>query len=200
MLSLSLCALLMYVSMGGMVGLARPAFLENPLVLALAELIITLPIAVINRKYFKGGISALFSKAPNMDSLIAIGSGASLVYSLFGTVMIFFADSHETAHAYAHDLYYESAAMILALVTLGKFLEERAKKKAGDAVMALSDTLPSVATLYIDGEEKTVGIEEIKVGDIVSVRAGEAIPIDGETLSLPPQELICLYPSPNLCP
>ena len=181
-LSLSLCALLMYVSMGRMVGLPRPAFLENPLVLALAELVITLPIVVINRKYFKGGISALFSKAPNMDSLIAIGSGASLIYSIFGTVMIFLADSHEAAHAYAHDLYYESAAMILALVSLGKFLEERAKKKAGDAVMALSDTLPSTATLYIDGEEKNVGIEEIKVGDIVSVRAGEAIPIDGEII------------------
>ena len=181
-ISLALCSLLMYVSMGSMLGLPRPEVLDAPLVLALTELLITLPIVIINRKYFGSGISALFAKAPNMDSLIAIGSGASLVYSLFGTAMILLSTSHETAHAYAHDLYYESAAMILALVSLGKFLEERAKKKAGDAVMALSDTLPSVAILYKDGEEKSVGVEEIAIGDVVSVRAGEAIPIDGEII------------------
>jgi cation transport ATPase len=180
--SLVLCAALMYVSMGGMIGLPRPALFDIPALLALAELAITLPIVIINRKYFVGGISALFAKAPNMDSLIAIGSGASLFYSLFGTAMILFSASQELAHTYAHDLYYESAAMILALVSLGKFLEERAKKKAGDAVMALSDTLPSVATLYKDGEEKTVGVEEIGLGDVVSVRAGESIPIDGEII------------------
>ena len=177
-LSLVLCALLMYVSMGSMVGLPAPSVLENMTVFALVQLIITLPIVIINRKYFKGGFSALFAKAPNMDSLIAIGSGASLVYSLFGTAMIII--TPENAHSYAHDLYYESAAMILALVTLGKFLEERAKKKAGDAVMALSDTLPSSAVVIRDGKEITVEIEEVAVGDTVSVRAGEAIPVDGE--------------------
>ncbi len=179
-LSLVLSALLMYVSMGGMLGLPQPDVLNNLAVFSLAQLAITLPIVIINRKYFKGGISALFAKAPNMDSLIAIGSGASLIYSVFGTVMILLSDSHEAAHAYAHDLYYESAAMILALVSLGKFLEERAKKKAGDAVMALSDTLPTLATLLADGEEKTVEVEEVKVGDVICVRAGEAIPVDGE--------------------
>ena len=179
-LSLVLCALLMYVSMGSMVGLPAPSVLENLTVFAVTQLVITLPIVIINRKYFKGGISALFAKAPNMDSLIAIGSGASLVYSIFGTVMIIV--SPENAHSYAHDLYYESAAMILALVTLGKFLEERAKKKAGDAVMALSDTIPSSATVIRDGKEITLEIEEVTVGDLVSVRAGESIPVDGEII------------------
>ena len=179
-LSLVLSALLMYVSMGGMLGLPHPAVLNSPAILSITQLVITMPIVIINRKYFKGGISALFAKAPNMDSLIAIGSGASLVYSVFGTVMILLSNSHEVAHAYAHDLYYESAAMILALVSLGKFLEERAKKKAGDAVMALSDTLPTLATLLADGEEKTVEVEEVNVGDVVCVRAGEAVPVDGE--------------------
>jgi len=179
--SLVLCAILMYVSMGSMLGIPQPSILKNAAVYSIAQLIITLPIVVINRKYFKGGISALFALAPNMDSLIAIGSGASLLYSLYGTVMIII--SPEAArHAYAHDLYYESAAMILALVTLGKFLEERAKKKAGDAISALSETLPSTATLIENGVERVVETAEVKVGDVVAVRAGEAIPVDGEII------------------
>lgn len=179
-LSLSLCALLMYVSMGSMVRLPQPSILENMRVFSLIQLAITTPIVIINRKYFIGGFSALFAKSPNMDSLIAIGSGASLVYSLAATAMIIALP--EKAHAYAHDLYYESAAMILALVTLGKFLEERAKKKAGDAVMALSKTLPTDATVIKEGKEIKLDIEEVKVGDVVSVRAGEAIPVDGEII------------------
>ena len=180
-ISLALCALLMYVSMGAMIGLPQPSALNNLTVFSIVQLIITLPIVIINRKYFIGGISALFSKAPNMDSLIAIGSGASLVYSIFGTAMIIFG-GEEAAHAYAHDLYYESAAMILALVTLGKFLEERAKKRAGDAVSALSESLPASAVTLRDGVEVTVSIEEVTVGDVVLVRAGEAIPVDGEVI------------------
>ena len=180
-LSIILSALLMCVSMGPMLLSVLSGIVERmTLVWVLAQLAITLPVVIINRKYFKGGISALLAKSPNMDSLIAVGSGASLIYSLYGTVMIII--SPENAHAYAHDLYYESAAMILALVTLGKFLEERAKKKAGDAVMALSETLPSFATVIKDGEEVLVDIEEVRVGDLVSVRAGEAIPVDGEII------------------
>ncbi len=176
--SLILCALLMYVSMGSMMGIPQPNVFKNITVFSIIQLLITLPIVIINRKYFKGGIAAIFHKAPNMDSLIAIGSGASLIYSIFGTAMIVFTNNH----AYAHDLYYESAAMILALVTLGKFLEERAKKKAGDAVSALSDTLPSSATVERGGEEITVDLEEVAVGDTVIVRAGESIPVDGEII------------------
>lgn len=179
-LSLSLCALLMYVTMGAMVGLPKPKIFENTAVFALTQLVITAPIVIINRKYFKGGISALFAKSPNMDSLIAIGSGASLVCSLVGTALIIF--KPENAHAYAHDLYYESAAMILALVTLGKFIEDRAKRKAGDAVEALSKTLPSTATVIREDKEYTLNIEEVAVGDVISVRAGEAIPVDGEII------------------
>ena len=179
-ISLCLCAILMYVSMGAMMGLPQPKILENTGLFAVAQLIITTPIVIINRKYFKSGMSALFSKSPNMDSLISIGSGASLVYSLVGTILIF--AKPENAHTYAHDLYYESAAMILALVTLGKFLEDRAKKKAGDAVEALSKTLPTAATVEKNGKEYTLNIEEVAVGDIVLVRAGEAIPVDGEII------------------
>lgn len=177
--SLVLCAVLMYVSMGGMIGLPRPSVLnENMTVFALTQLILTLPIVIINRRYFNGGIKALFAKAPNMDSLIALGSGASLIYSLIGTAMIIFVP--QKSHVYAHDLYYESAAMILALVTLGKFLEDRAKKKAGDAVAALSDSIPAVARVIRGGKEVEISTEEVEIGDIVVVRAGEAISADGE--------------------
>ena len=179
-LSLSLCALLMYITMGAMAGLPKPKIFENTVVFALTQLVITAPIVIINRKYFKGGISALFAKSPNMDSLIAIGSGASLVCSLVGTALIIF--KPENAHAYAHDLYYESAAMILALVSLGKFIEDRAKKKAGDAVEALSKTLPATAIVIRENKEYTLNIEEVAVGDVISVRAGEAIPVDGEII------------------
>ncbi len=171
-LSLVLSALLMYVSMGSMVGIT-PKFLTADLrIFCLIQLAITLVVIVINRKYFHGGFGALFSLSPNMDSLIALGSTASLAYSIYGTVMIFLGHEH-----FAHDLYYESAAMIPALVSLGKFMENRAKKRAGDAVMALSELLPATATLE---NGKTVSVDELTVGDILLVRAGEAIPADGE--------------------
>lgn len=179
--SLTLCALLMYVSMGAMIGLPQPSALKSATVSSIIQLVITLPIVIINRKYFKGGISALFALAPNMDSLIAIGSGASLIYSIYGTAMILLSQP-SAHHAYVHNLYYESAAMILALVTLGKFLEDRAKRRAGDAVTALADMVPSTAILVRDGSETEVDTREINVGDVVAVRAGEAIPVDGEII------------------
>ena len=178
--SLSLCILLMYVSMGKMVGLPHPSVLEAPSLFAITQLVLTIPIIAINFKYFKGGASALFSRSPNMDSLVAIGSGAALVYSLVQTAII--VGAPDKAHSLAHDLYFESAAMIVTLVSLGKFLEERAKKKAGDAVLALSECLPTTATVVRDGKEISVEADEVQVGDVVIVRAGEAVPVDGKII------------------
>ena len=181
-LSLVLCAVLMYVSMGKMVGLPHPSALENPSIFAASQLALTIPIIAINFKYFKGGASALFSRSPNMDSLVAIGSGAALVYSVVKTIIIFTLGGSDAAHENAHDLYFESAAMIVTLVSLGKFLEERAKKKAGDAVMALSEALPTTATVVRDGKEITVEADRVEVGETVIVRAGEAVPVDGKII------------------
>ena len=182
LLSIILCVLIMYLSMGKMVGLPQIGFLASPAPSAVAQMALALIVAAINRKYFIGGVSALASMSPNMDSLVAIGSGSSLVYSIVKTAMILAEKDTEVAHAYAHDLYFESAAMILALVTLGKFLEERAKKRAGDAVMALSGALPTEAVVIRDGEELCVEAETVAVGETVVIRAGEIVPVDGRII------------------
>lgn len=176
-----LTVILMYVAMGHMLGLPVPAALHSPLVSAVVQLCITLPVIIINFKFYKNGFSALFRLAPNMDSLIAIGSGASLIY---GTVMlIFIAVSHangdtEAAREYAHGLYFESAAMILTLVSLGKTLEGRARANAQAAVGKLASMLPSDVTCIRDGEEVVLPLSELAVGDIVIVKAGETVPAD----------------------
>ncbi len=179
-------ALLMYLSMGGMLGMPLPPFfvgVENALLLALAQLILTLPVVILNFKFFKNGASALFHLAPNMDSLIAVGSGASLVYGIVAIVMIAFAESDAVIHSWMHDLYFESAAMILTLVSLGKLLEGRAKDKAADSVKALATLTPQFATVLRKGEELTVPASSVVLGDTVLIRAGELIPVDGEVLS-----------------
>ncbi len=177
--SLVLSALLMYVSMGHMISLPVPSFITQDLrIFCLVQIVIALFVILLNRKYFHGGFGALFSLSPNMDSLIAVGSTASFAYSLYGTVMIFL--GHEE---YAHDLYFESAAMIPALVSLGKFFENRAKRHAGQAIMAMADLLPQKAIRLCDGEKETVNAEALTVGDRILVRAGEAIPADGEVIS-----------------
>lgn len=173
--SLSLCVILMYFTMGHMMGLPFPEALHKaPIALAAIQIVLTLPVVIVNFKYFKNGFGAIFNLAPNMDSLVALGSCASLGYSLVMTVLIALGDG-----ARIHDLYFESAAMILALVSLGKFLEGRAKKKAGDAVMSLSASVPTVASVVRDGREVSIAMEEVAVDDIVLVRAGEGIPVDG---------------------
>ena len=177
--SLALCAILMYFTMGHMVGLPLPhLFHRFPIGLVAVQIGLTLPVLWLNRKYFIGGFGAIFAGAPNMDSLVALGSSASVVYSLVMTVLIALGDS-----ARIHDLYFESAAMIVTLVSLGKYLEGRAKKRAGDAVMALSETVPPVATVIRDGVERTVAVEEISVDDEILIRAGEGVPVDGEILA-----------------
>lgn len=179
-------AVLMVFSMGPMVGLPLPAFVagpENAFALALVQLLLTLPIVFVNRKYYTNGFKTLFRGAPTMDALIAVGSGAALVYGVYVLFQIGYAtaagDTH-ALHTYAHDLYFESAGMILALVTLGKFFEARAKRKTGEAIAALMDLRPQTAQVLRGGEEVTVPVDDVRVGDLIVVRGGQSVPVDGE--------------------
>ena len=176
---------LMYFTMGHMIGLPVPGWyhgVENAMIAALLQAILTLPVIILNRSYFTRGLKALWHRAPNMDSLIAVGSGASLVYGV--AVLFLMADAMgegrwDAVKDYSGDLYFESAAMILALVTLGKFLETRAKGRTGDAIRQLMDLRPKTATVLRDGIQAEIPVEEVKVGDILVVRSGGSIPVDG---------------------
>ena len=181
--------LLMYFTMGHMVGLPLPAWYhgaENAVVAALLQLFLTLPAVYLNRSYYAKGFKALWNRAPNMDSLIAVGSGAALIYGIVALFRMAYASGHdqwETVTLYRENLYFESAAMILTLITLGKFLETRAKGKTGDAIRQLMDLSPKTATIRVDGTEKEVPVEDVHVGDVVIVRSGGSIPVDGTILS-----------------
>lgn len=176
---------LMYVAMGSMIGLPVPAVftgMENTLVSALTQLILTVPVLVLNRKFYQTGLKALVKRAPNMDSLVAIGSGASLVYGLFAMYKLAYGFGHQNLsviHAYGHALYFESSAMILTLVTVGKYLEARSKSKTSDALGKLVDLAPRTAVVIRDGREVTIPSEQVKAGDILVIRPGESIPVDG---------------------
>ncbi len=176
----------MYLSMGSMVGLPSPAFLrgvENAAWMCLAQLMLTLPVLILNRRFFISGARALWNRSPNMDSLICVGAGASVLYGLFALVMIVTVKNADTVHKYLHDLYFESAAMILTLVSLGKLLEERAKDKTADAIRSLSTLAPAFVTVLKDGKEILLPIEELQKEDIFVIRAGERIPADGVVIS-----------------
>lgn len=189
--SLAFLLPLMYLSMGrAMLGFPLPKFLEqNPLAIGLAQLLLSAAVLVINQKFFTGGIGSLFRGGPNMDSLVALGSGASFVYSaavLFKMTAVA-ASPHsalggQAAHELLHDLYFEGAAMILALITVGKLLEARSKGKTTNALKALMKLSPKVATLVRDGTEITVPIEEVNAGDVFVVRPGQSLPVDGIVL------------------
>lgn len=172
-----------YIAMGPMVGLPAPEFLmENMLYMALAQLILVLPVMAVNFKYYRSGFKALFKRTPNMDSLIAVGTGAALVYGLFTLYQIWrgmnIGDMDLVAQ-YAHDFYFESIAVILTLITLGKYLEARAKGKTSEAIKALVDLAPKTAIKLINGIEKEVPIEEVNSGDHILVKPGAKIPVDG---------------------
>lgn len=183
--SIVLLVPLMYIAMGSMMGLPVPWFfvgMENSLVNALAQLLLTIPVLFINRHFFQTGFKALWHRAPNMDSLVAIGSGASLVYGLFAMFRLAYGFGHgdvELVHEYAHALYFESAAMILTLVTVGKYLEARSKSKTGDALGKLVDLAPKTAVVLRGEVEQTIPAEQVVAGDIVVIRPGEGIPVDG---------------------
>lgn len=176
---------LMYVSMGHMVGLPLPKFLSgtaNAVSFALVQLLLTLPVLYINRSYFINGTKALFRRAPNMDTLIAIGSGASLIYGIVALFIMSYrlgAGDMNGVAEYYHQLYFESAVMILALVTLGKYLEGKSKRKTGEAINKLIDMSPKTANVIRDGVEMVIPSENLVLGDIVAVRPGEAISADG---------------------
>jgi len=181
--------ILMYFTMGHMVGLPLPGWyhgVENALVAALLQFILTLPPVYLNRKYYFRGLKALWHRAPNMDSLIAVGSGAALLYGVAVLFLMANAMGHgdwASVEKYSHSLYFESAAMILTLVTLGKFLETRAKGKTGDAIRQLMDLRPKTAEVKRDGVISQINIEDVQVGDIVIVRSGSSIPVDGTVLT-----------------
>ena len=177
--------ILMYFTMGHMVGLPMPSWYhgqQNALTAALLQFILTLPVIYLNRSYYARGLKALWHRAPNMDSLIAVGSGASLLYGVAALFRMSYAmgNGHwDVVNQYSKNLYFESAAMILTLITLGKFLEARAKGKTGDAIRALMDLSPKTAVVLEGDQEKTVPVEQLRVNDIVVVRAGGSIPADG---------------------
>lgn len=176
---------LMYISMGHMWGwpfLSVFHGAENGITFALTQMLLTLPIMYVNRKYYITGFKTLFHGAPNMDSLIAIGSGAAFAYGIIAIYCIGYGLGHgdkEFAHSYMMNLYFESAAMILALITLGKFLESRAKGKTSQAIEKLIDLSPKTAVVIRDGKEVTVGVDDVQIGEIVVVKAGQSVPIDG---------------------
>ena len=176
---------LMYISMGHMFHLPFLGVFDdmsNALVFAFTQFLLTLPILYVNRKYFINGFKTLFHGAPNMDSLIAIGSGAAFIYGIVAIYCIGYGLGHgnnEMVHSFMMNLYFESAATILTLITLGKFLETRAKGKTSQAIEKLIDLSPKTATVLRDGKEVVVSVEDVKVGEIVIVRAGQTVPLDG---------------------
>ncbi len=183
--SLGFLAVLMYVSMGHVMwGWPLPLVAaENPVVLGLIQLLLSAAVMVVNKQFFISGLKGLLHGAPNMDTLVSLGSAAAFGYS---TAVLFVAadamSRGEAAMHYVHDLYFESAAMILALITVGKLLEARSKGKTTDALRGLMELAPPTATVVRDGREVTVPVAEVRRGDIFTVRPGESIPVDGVVL------------------
>ena len=167
-------AVLMYFSMGHMVGLPLPSyFVDDHAAVGLVELLLTVAIMVINQRFFISGFKGLVNRAPNMDTLVALGSTAAFaysVYALFGAI------------SYMHEYYFESAAMILTLITVGKMLESRSKGKTTDALKGLMELAPKTANIIKDGKELSVPVERVQKGDIFVVRPGESIPVDGTVI------------------
>ncbi len=179
---------LMYFTMGHMIGLPLPRWYhgrENAVVAALVQLFLSIPPVYLNRVYYSRGLKALWHRSPNMDSLIAVGSLASLIYGVAALLRMAYGMGHgdwETVEFYQKNLYFESAAMILTLITLGKFLETRAKGKTGDAIRALMDLSPKTASVKRGDTVSDIPVEEVRLGDVVVVRSGGAIPVDGTVL------------------
>ncbi len=180
---------LFYISMGHMMGFPLPSFLlghENAMTFALTQFLLCLPIMYVNRAYYKKGFGSAIHGAPNMDTLIAVGSSAAVIYGIFAMYKIGWGLGHsdmEMVSKYSMDLYFESAGTILTLITLGKMLETRSKKKTADAVTGLMDLTPTTATVLRDGKPVTIDASELRKGDTVIVKAGDAIPCDGVIIS-----------------
>lgn len=176
---------LFYISMGHMMGWPLPSSLlgmENAISFAFTQFLLLIPVVFINFKYYRMGFKTLFHGSPNMDSLIAIGSSAAIVYGIYAIYKIGIGFGHgdmATVHSFMMDLYFESAGMILTLITLGKTLEARAKGKTSDAITKLMNLAPKTATVERDGKELQVPVEEVQLGETLIVKAGESVPVDG---------------------
>ena len=179
-LSLIFAVPLLTITMGHMVGMPLPNIMDpmmNPLNFAIIQLVLTIPVMIIGYKFYYIGYKNLFKLSPNMDSLIAIGTSAAFIYSLYGTYKIYTGDG-----SYAMSLYYEAAVTILALITLGKYLEAISKGKTSQAIKKLMGLAPKTATIVRDGKELVIPIDEVVVGDIIIVKPGEKLPVDGEVI------------------
>lgn len=183
--SIGFLAVLMYVSMGHMFGWPLPGILlghENVMVFALTQLFLTLPVMYLNRKYYEVGFKSLLHGAPNMDTLVAMGSTAAAGYSVGQLFVMGYAMGRGDliqAHDCAMNLYFEAAAMILALVTIGKYMESRSKSRTSDAITKLMDLAPKTALVLRDGQEMEIPAEQVRIGETVIVKPGQGIPVDG---------------------
>lgn len=172
---------LMYVAMGHMIGLPLPEVIDpgaQPLNFGMLQLLLVIPVVIAGWRFYTVGFSRLFKREPNMDSLIAIGTGAAIIYGLYAIAQI--ANGH---HEYAHDLYFESAGTIIALILLGKYLESVTKGKTSESIKKLMGLAPKTATVIQDGKEMEIPIDEVETGDIILVRPGEKIPVDGVVIT-----------------
>lgn len=176
---------LLYIAMGHMLKFPLPSWLhgtENAITFSFLQFLLSLPIIYVNRKYFQVGFKTLHHGSPNMDSLIAIGSSAAILYGVYAIIRIGYGLGHDDMDSvmrYTMDLYFESAGTILTLITLGKFLEARSKGKTSEAITKLMDLAPKTATVMRDGQEFDIPVEEVMIDDIILVRPGQSIPVDG---------------------
>lgn len=171
---------LLYISMGHMLGFPLPDFISpkiNPTAFALTQLLLTIPVVISGNRFYTVGFKSLFRRSPNMDSLIAMGTSAALLYGIFATVKIIVGDT-----SYAMDLYFESAAVIITLITIGKYLESVSKGKTSEAIKKLMGLAPKTAVVIRGGKETEIPIEEVEAGDIIVVKPGEKMPVDGEVV------------------
>lgn len=172
-----LAILILYVSMGHMIGLPLPSFISpetSPLAYAILQLLLVLPVMYLGWHFYRDGFSNLFQGAPNMDSLVAVGTGAAFVYSLFSVFMIISGD-----RSYSMNLYFESCGVLITMISIGQYMETKSKRKAGDAIGSLMRLVPQTARLYDNGTLVVVKLSEINIGDRVLVQPGERIPVDG---------------------
>lgn len=178
-------AVLMYIAMGHMIGLPVPLIFEgaeNALIFAFTQMLLTLPVMYVNRKYYINGFKSLVKGSPNMDTLIATGSSAAFIYGLFAIYQLAYGLGHQDmarVHEYMHDLYFESAAMILTLITLGKYFETRSKGKTSEAIEKLISLAPKTAIRLENGTENEIPAEAVRPGDILLIKPGTSIPVDG---------------------
>ncbi len=183
--SVLILAVLMYLTMGHMLGIPTPHIFHgeaNMPLFALVQFLLTLPVIYLNRKFYFVGFKALIHRAPNMDSLVAVGSSAAVIYGVAALIIMTYSAGHgdfETVRYYGENLYFESAAMILTLVTVGKYLEEKSKNKTGKAIEKLMKLAPDTAFVERDGKFVEIKSAELKVGDIILIRPGESLPADG---------------------